>query len=51
MECLEKCVPGSVESVKHNVIKTQGNVLVTVRTVGLGNIATRNAVKDVLIDV
>lgn len=51
MECMEMCVQTNVADVKHNVIKTQGNVLVIARSDGLGYSATRNAVKDVLIDV
>lgn len=50
MECMEICVQNYVADVKHNVIKTQGNVLVTVRSDGLGYSAIWN-VKDVLIDV
>lgn len=48
---MEICVQKYVADVKHNVIKTQGHVLVIVRSDGLGYSATRNAVKDVLIDV
>lgn len=47
---MEICVQTNVSDVKRNVIKTQGYVLVIVRSDGLGYSATWN-VKDVLIDV